>query len=400
MVAGAIVYDLLLKGGRIVDPKNKLDGTYDLAVREGQIAAIAPSLEPSLARVVHDVAGALVVPGLIDLHTHVYHKATFLGVDPDPIAARSSVATMVDAGSAGAGNFAGLRDFVMASSPFRILAYLNISYPGIFAFDRDLMFGEASIRDLLSVERCAAVVEANRDIIVGVKVRLGDLTSGEVGLEALDRAIAAAERVDLPVMSHVGQPPPGYGEILARLRPGDILTHCFRPAPNAPVDDAGHLLPALTAAREKGVLFDIGHGMGAFGFASAEAAIEEGFAPDIISSDVHTLSVGGPAYDLLHTMSKLFTCGVPLPRAIAMVTEAPARAMQRDDLGHLSVGARADISLLDIIEAHFPFVDVAGVVRESAFLLKPVGLYLGGRFVDPAPRQWEERYYERSSPRF
>jgi dihydroorotase len=400
MVAEATAYDLLLKGGRVIDPRNEIDGIYDLAVREGRIVAIAPALEPGAARVVRDVAGALVVPGLIDLHTHVYHKATFLGVDPDPVAARSSVATMVDAGSAGAGNFAGLRHFVMAPSPFRILAYLNISYPGIFAFDRDLMFGEATIRDLLSVERCAAVAEANRDIVVGVKVRLGDLTSGEVGLEALDRAIAAAERVGLPVMSHIGRPPPGYGEILARLRPGDILTHCFRPAPNAPVDNTGRLLPALAAAREKGVLFDIGHGMGAFGFASAEAAIAEEFAPDIISSDVHALSVGGPAYDLLHTMSKLVTCGVPLPRVIAMATAAPARAMRRDDLGHLSIGARADISLLDMVEARFPFVDVTGMVRESAFLLKPVGLYLGGSFVDPAPRQWEERYYEPTSPRF
>lgn len=393
MVKPDAQYDVLLSGGRVIDPRSGLDGVYDVAVADGRIAAVERSIAPDAARSVRDVTGLFVVPGLIDLHTHIYHSATALGVEPDPIAARSAIATLVDAGSAGAGNFAGLRRFVIEPAGTRILAYLNISYPGIFAFDRGLMFGEAGVAELLSVEHCMAVAEANRDVIVGVKVRLGRNTSGDIGMVALDRALEAAARLDLPIMTHIGQPPPSYGEILARLRPGDILTHCFRPAPNAPVDNAGRVLADLHEARRRGVVFDIGHGMGAFGFASAEAAIAEGFLPDIISSDVHTLSVAGPAFDLLHTMSKLVSCGVPVTQAIAMATDAPARAMRRADLGHLAVGAPADISLLDLAEARYGFVDVTGARRDGTHLLRPRGLYRQGVSIEPTARDWESACY-------
>ena len=193
MVTEIEYFDLLLAGGHVIDPRNGIDGRRDVAIREGRIAAVGENLARDGAKEVRDVSGLTVTPGLIDIHTHIYHKATFYGVDPDPIAARSVSATLVDAGSAGAGNFDGLRDFIFVRSPFRLLAYLNISYPGIFAFDRDFVVGEAAIRELLSVDRCVEVAEQNRDIIVGVKVRLGANTSGAIGLEALDRAIAAAE---------------------------------------------------------------------------------------------------------------------------------------------------------------------------------------------------------------
>ncbi|MEP1775582.1 MAG: amidohydrolase/deacetylase family metallohydrolase [Nitratireductor sp.] len=393
MVSEAPPHDLVLTGGRLVDPRNGIDGVRDVAISDGRVAAIAASLDPGSPRAARDLRGLLVTPGLIDLHTHIYHRATSYGVAPDPVAERSAVTCMVDAGSAGAGNFAGLRDFVIAPSRSRILAFLNISFPGIFAFDSGLMFGEASLSELLSVERCVAVVRENRDVVVGIKVRLGAGTSGRIGLEALERALEAARQTGLPVMTHIGKPPPGYDEILARLRPGDILTHCFRPAPNAPIDDAGRLLPALLEARRRGVLFDIGHGMGAFGFSSAEAAIARGFAPDIVSSDIHMLCVDGPAFDLLHTMSKLVTCGVGLSDVIAMATDAPAKAMRRSDLGHLSVGAPADISLLETVEARYPFVDVAGVEREGAMLFRPRGLLRAGQFCEPVLRSWETPYY-------
>lgn len=386
-------YDLLLHGGHVVDPRNGIDGRRDIAIQGGRIVAVGENLQRSHATEVLDVSKLIVAPGLIDIHTHIYHKATFYGVDPDLIAARSVVATMVDAGSAGAGNFAGLRDFIFARSPFRLLAYLNISYPGIFAFDRDFVVGEAAIRELLSIDRCVEVAAENRDVIVGVKVRLGSNTSGSVGLEALDRAVSAAERLSLPVMSHIGRPPPSYAELLARLRRGDILTHCYRPQPNAPVDDQGRILDALLEARERGVLFDIGHGMGAFGFRSAEQALAAGFAPDIISSDVHSMSVNGPAYDLLHTMSKLLSCGLAAKDVVSMATDAPARALGRADLGHLSVGALADISLIEPMEASYPFVDVTGAERKGKVLLRPHGLLLSGRFMPAPARQWEAEYY-------
>lgn len=391
-------FDLLLTGGRVIDPRHSLDALCDVGLRGGRVAAVAPHLPRAAAAQVRDVSGALVLPGLIDLHTHIYHKATSYGVEPDAVALRSVVATMVDAGSAGAGNFAGLRDFVIAGTRTRLLAYLNISFPGIFAFDRGLMVGEAANRTLLSVERCREVAQQNPETIVGIKVRLGGAVSGDVGLDALDCALRAAEPLGLPVMTHIGKPLPGYAEILDRLRPGDVLTHCFRPMPNAPVDSAGRVLPALRAARSRGVLFDIGHGMGAFGFESAEAALADGFAPDIISSDVHALSIDGPAYDLLHTMSKLLNCGVAVEDVIRMSTDAPARALRRDELGHLGIGAPADLSLVRVAEVPLQFVDAVGVSREGVRLLRPVGLVRAGQWHNPAPRPWEEFSLTKAPP--
>ena len=182
---------------------------------------------------VEDVGGAIVAPGLIDIHTHVYHKATSLSVDPGFIARRSATTTLVDAGSAGAGNYDGFRDYVMAHSPYRILAFLNISFPGIFGFDKDVSIGEATVREILPVDRCVAKIEANRDRIVGVKVRIGGPVTGKLGLAALELALEAAEAVGLPLMTHIGTAPPTYADVVSMLRPGDILTHCFRPDPNS-----------------------------------------------------------------------------------------------------------------------------------------------------------------------
>jgi dihydroorotase len=387
--ANSARYDLILAGGRVVDPRHGIDAMKDIGIRDGFVAVVADRLPRDPATPIDDVSGSIVAPGLIDIHTHVYHKATSYGVDPDPVARRSAVTTLVDAGSAGASNLAGLKDFVAARSRFRLLAYVNISFPGIFAFDSALSVGEATNRDLLHVDRCVEAIEAYRDFVVGVKVRMGGRTSGDVGIEALDRALAAAERVGMPVMTHIGAPPPSYADVLDRLRPGDILTHCFRPAPNAPVDRSGRILDSLRSARRRGVLFDIGHGMGAFGFDSAEAALADGFPPDIISSDVHVMSIDGPAYDLLHTMSKMLVCGVAMEDAIAMTTDRPARAMQREDLGHLGEGAVADISVLDLVEIALPFVDVTGVRRDGAKLLKPRALYRAGLREPVGPRAFE-----------
>ncbi len=387
---------MLLAGARVIDPRNGIDALADVEIRDARIGAIGRNLPRVPGVPVRDVRGMLVVPGLIDLHAHVYHKATSYGVDPDAIALRSVLSTMVDAGSAGAGTYAGFRDFVMRGARTRLLAWLNISFPGIFAFERGVMVGEAANRDLLSVGHCREVAQANPDTIVGIKVRLGAAVSGGVGLEALDRALEVAGPLGLPVMTHIGAPQPGYAEILARMRAGDVLTHCFRPSPNAPVDERGKVLPALRDARARGVLFDVGHGMGAFSFASTEAALADGFAPDVVSSDVHALTVNGPGWDLLHVMSKLLNCGIELPELIRMTTDAPARAMRRagtapglERLGDLAVGAPADLAVLRVADVALSFVDVAGARRDGVRLLRPVGLVRAGRWHDPPPRPWE-----------
>ena len=389
--AAAQAFDLVLAGGRVLDERNGVDGVMDVAVRDGRIAAVGENLAAG-ARRVEDVSGSIVAPGLIDIHTHVYHKATSLSVDPGFIARRSAVTTMVDAGSAGAGNYDGFRDYVMAHSPYRIFAFLNISFPGIFGFDKGLFIGEATLREMLPVDRCAAKVEANRDRIVGVKVRIGGPVTGELGLGALELALEAADAVGLPLMTHIGTAPPSYADVVSMLRPGDILTHCYRPEPNSALGPDGKVMQALLDARERGVLFDIAHGMGAFGYDTAEAALRDGFLPDLISSDVHVIAVEGPGYDLLHTMSKLLNCGLTLPQVIGMSTSRPALAIRHPELGHLGVGAPADITVLRQVDSDYVFADVEGKTRQGSTLLHPMAVYLGGREMEVARRPFEEPF--------
>lgn len=384
-------YDLVLKGGRVIDERNGIDGVMDVAIKGGTIAAVAPSIDAGAWRV-RDVSGNIVAPGLIDIHTHVYHKATSLSVDPGFIARRSACTTLIDAGSAGAGNYDGFRDYVMIQSPYRIMAFLNISFPGIFGFDKDVAIGEATTRAMLPVHRCVEKIEANRDRIIGVKVRIGGIVTGDLGLGALELALEAAEAVGLPLMTHIGHPPPSYSDVVDMLRPGDILTHCYRPEPNSAIGEDGKVLDAVWRARERGVMFDIAHGMGAFGYDTAEAALKDGFKPDLISSDVHVIAVEGPGYDLLHTMSKLLNCGLTVAEVIGMSTSRPALAIRHPELGQLGVGAPADITVLKQYDSSYVFKDVVGTERQGSTLLQPVAVYLGGREMEVSRRPFEESF--------
>lgn len=384
-------YDLVLKGGRVLDERNGVDEVLDVALKNGTIAAVGKDLAVGAGRV-EDAAGCIVAAGLIDIHTHVYHKATSLSVDPGFIARRSATTTLVDAGSAGAGNYDGFRDYVMAHSPYRIFAFLNISFPGIFGFDKGVSIGEATLRHMLPVDRCVAKIEANRDRIVGVKVRIGGPVTAEFGLGALELALEAADAVGLPLMTHIGTAPPSYADVVSMLRPGDILTHCFRPSPNSALTPDGRVLREVREARERGVLFDIAHGMGAFSYETAEGALRDSFPPDLISSDVHVIAVEGPGFDLLHTMSKLLNCGLSLPEVIGMSASRPALAIRRPELGHLGVGAPADITVLRQVDSNYEFEDVTGEKRQGSTLLQPVAVYLGGKPMEVARRPFEEPF--------
>lgn len=391
MSSAVTPYDLVLKGGRVIDERNGVDGIFDVAIKAGKVAAVAPSIDATGSKV-RDVSGCIVAPGLIDIHTHVYHKATSLSVDPGFIARRSACTTLVDAGSAGAGNYDGFRDYVMVSSPYRIFAFLNISFPGIFGFDKDVSIGEATARAMLPVHRCVEKIEANRDRIIGVKVRIGGIVTGDFGLGALELALEAANAVDLPLMTHIGHPPPSYSDVVDMLRPGDILTHCYRPEPNSAIGPDGRVLDAVWKARERGVLFDIAHGMGAFGYDSAEAALRDGFKPDLISSDVHVIAVEGPGYDMLHTMSKLLNCGLTVAEVIGMSTSRPALAIQRPELGQLGVGVPADVTILRQYASDYIFTDVVGTQRAGSTLLQPVAVYLDGKEMEVSRRPFEESF--------
>jgi dihydroorotase len=289
-----MTYDLILRGGRVIDPSQQLDAITDVAFSGGKVAHIRPALKADTETDVRDLSGFIVAPGLIDLHTHVYWGGTSLGIDATDYCRRSGVTTAVDAGSAGPGNFAGFRKHLIERSQVRILAYLHISFAGIYAFSPRVMVGESEEIRLMAPIDAMEVANANPDLIVGIKVRVGARASGRSGTVPLDIALQVADEVGMPVMAHIDDPPPTYEEVLARLRPGDILTHAFRPYPNAPVTAQGTIKQAVNEARRRGVLFDIGHGKGSFAFKTARAMLANGFFPDTISSDVHALCINGP----------------------------------------------------------------------------------------------------------
>jgi dihydroorotase len=356
-----MTYDLLFTGGELPGT-----GPADVAVRDGLIAAVGPGLTGS-ARTVVDVAGLLVTPGLVDLHTHV--GPGYWGIEPDPIAWCSGVTTWVDAGSAGAYTLAGLRR-VVAGTDVRVPALLNISAVGLAG-----RTGES--RDLDNCDTALAIdtVQAHRDLIHGIKVRIDRETVGGNGVEPLRRGLAAAQACGIPVMVHIGTAPPALDEVLDLLRPGDIVTHCASGI-------AAPLGPAVCAARERGVLLDIGHGSGGFAFDVLERQLAEGLAPDTVSTDLHARSVHGPVFDLPTTMAKLLAAGLPLADVLAAATVRPARALGLPG-GTLTVGAPADLAVFRIEEGAFEVVDAHRQVRHAPLRLVNEATYVAGRRMIP-----------------
>src|SRR5712691_5568699 len=379
-----MTYDLILRGGRVVDPSQKLDAVTDVAFAQGKVARIGTALRPDATTDVRDVSGLIVTPGLIDLHTHVYWGGTSLGIDAEDFCRRSGVTTAVDTGSAGPGNFAGFRKHVIERSSVRILAYLHVSFAGIFAFSPRVMVGESEDIRLLAPIDAAEVASANRDIIVGLKVRVGAHASGRSGTTPLDIALQVAEEVGRPLMAHIDHPPPSYEEVIARLRPGDILTHAFRPFPNSPATAQGTVKPAVREARQRGVLFDIGHGKGSFAFKTARAMLANGFLPDTISSDVHALCINGPAFDQVTTMSKFLCLGMPLNAVIAATTANAAFALKRPELGSLKPGSVGDATVLSVNDGRFDYVDVVGEHLTGERRIVADGVVIAGRWWHPA----------------
>jgi dihydroorotase len=375
--------DLILKGGRIIDPSQHLDRVADIGFAGGKVAAISASLAADAGTEVVNVSGLIVTPGLIDLHTHVYWGGTSLGIDAEDYCRTSGVTTSIDTGSAGPGNFTGFRKHVIERSAVRILAYLHVSFAGIYAFSKTVMVGESEELRLMAPAEAVEVADANRDVIVGIKVRVGLRAGGTSGTAPLDIALQAASETGLPLMCHIDYPPPSYGEVLDRLRPGDVLTHAFRPFPNAPVDHQGKVKDAVRRARERGVLFDIGHGKASFAFKTARAMLANGFFPDTISSDVHALCIDGPAFDQVTTLSKFLCMGMPLGDIIAATTHKTATALRRPELGSLKTGSIGDATLLSIREGHFDYVDAVGEHMAGDRRILSEGVVIAGRWWHP-----------------
>jgi dihydroorotase len=383
-------FDLLIKGGEVVDPGGGQEGRLDVAIAGSRIAAVERDLPPDAARVVLDASGEIVTPGLIDLHSHVFHKVTYWGINPDPIASTSGVTTWNDAGSAGALTLPGLRAYVVDPARVRITSFLNISNIGLVGENE-----ECANLAYLDTDLFRRLADRNRDLVLGVKVRMGTPTVGTNGLEPLRRARRAAEECGLPLMVHVAFGPPEVDDVLALMRPGDILTHCFTGLTMKLVDEAGNLKDSARRAWDAGVIMDIGHGTGSFSFETAETMLAMGRRPDVISTDLHQLSVNGPAYDLPTCLSKLVHLGLPLREAIRAATARPAEVLGlQDEIGTLRPGSAADVATFELLEGRFPLYDIFGEMREADRLLVNTRTIVGGALlkdIEPEPpAPWAE----------
>jgi dihydroorotase len=352
-------YDLLLKGGHVIDGKNKISAVRDVAIRDGKIAEVAANIDPAKAHKVVNVAGLYVTPGLVDIHVHVYagtgQRGAYSGdqsVYPDGFTFRSGVTTVVDAGSSGWRNFPDFKDRVIDRSKTRVLALLNIVGKG--------MGGGAIEQDMNDMDAAATANQAKKykDTVVGVK------TAHFAGPEwtAVERAVEAGTMANIPVMVDFGtfRPERPFQDlVLKKLRPGDIYTHTYLGAVPM-LDDAGKVNQYLFEARKRGVIFDVGHGGGSLLFRQAVPAVKQGFIPDSISTDLHTGSMNAGMKDMLNVISKFLNMGMSLDDVILRSTWHPAREIKREEFGNLSVGAPADVTVLRLVKGDFGFTDVAG----------------------------------------
>ncbi len=352
-------YDLLLRGGHVIDARNKISAVRDVAIANGKIAAVAEKIDPSEALKTVDVTGLHVTPGLVDIHTHVYtgtgERRSYAGdnsVYPDGFTLRVGVTTIADAGCAGWRNFEDFKNRIIDRSRTRVLAFINIVGNGMRgpAFENKL--------DDMEVEPTANMILKHKGLIVGVK------TAHYTGPEwtPVERAVEAGTMADIPVMVDFGanKPERPLSDLVTKkLRPGDIYTHMYSGL-RGELDPSGHVNAGMIEGRKRGVIFDVGHGGGSFLWRVAVPAMKEGFLPDSISTDLHIGSMNAGMKDMLNVMDKFLAMGMALDDVVARSTWNPAREIKQDGLGHLSVGAAADVAVLRVERGRFGFVDMNG----------------------------------------
>ncbi len=361
-------YDLLLRKGHVIDPRNGIDGRRDVAIVDGKIAAVEKSIAAVDARKVIDAQGLYVTPGFIDVHAHIGFGNDGRPAHTPARYLASGATTVVDAGSWGVRHLDFFRERFVVNSPLRVLAFLNIVSTGMTS--EDLEQDSA----LMDVEAAVAAIEKNRDIIVGVKSAhyWSKLPFDAIHQPwtSVDRALAAAGRTGVPIMVDFWPRPPerSYADLLARLRPGDIHTHVF--AQQFPVlDEKGKVSAFMRKARERGVLFDLGHGAGSFWFRNAVPAIAQGFVPDTFGTDLHQGNQNGPVVDMQTTLGKVLSMGISVVRMVEGVTVNAARAIRRPELGTLSVGAEADLAVFAVEKGRFGYSDCGHASMVGKFRL-------------------------------
>jgi dihydroorotase len=378
-------FDLIIKDGDVLDPSQTLRGKRDIGIRFGKIEAVEADIPAARALRVLNADGKLVTPGLVDLHCHVYPYGSAIGIPADELIPQQCTTTCVSAGDAGANNFAAFRRHIVGQTRTRLYAFVHIANIGLAGFP----IAELYNIDFAQTDTAAKAIAENSDIVLGAKVRMSENVIAKHGVEPLKRAIAACEQAGdgMKVMCHIGgvETRQLMSQILDLLRPGDILTHCYSGFPNLGGDftnivQDGKLLPAALAAKQRGVIFDIGHGGGSFDYTVAEAAISQGTPPDTISSDIHVFSGNSPGMPYLTwVMSKFMGLGFTLEQVVAMATINPAKVINRaPKLGTLQVGAPGDVAIMELVEGPVSFVDTRNNKRDGKAYLKPVQTVTAG----------------------
>jgi dihydroorotase len=372
-------YDILIKNGELRDPGRGIRRRADLAISNGTIVEIAENIVSDRALDVVDASGLYVTPGLLDLHTHCFWGGSGIGILPDPVAARSGATTWVDAGSFGYDQVDGFRRFAVLPSQARIFGYIYL-YPSSRNPDIDPV---QYVRGVMGKTGEAAV--ANHDIILGIKFQVGSNMNGKYSLPFLKIARELCDQFKLPLMAHISFAPPETPEVMELMRPGDVVTHCYNGHTLGIVDQDGRIKPGVREARARGVLFDLGHGLGSFNFAAARKAMDAGFLPDTISTDIYSLNINGPVYNLPTTMSKLLYLGMNFDEVLLRTTANPAKVVNRvKGLGSLEMGAPADVALLAIEDGKFQLVDSQGnAVTAKQRIVSRLSICRGKRLIFP-----------------
>jgi dihydroorotase len=378
-------YDLVVRGGRLVDPSQNISGARDLAIHNGKVARIAASLPSGAGKLEIDARKKIVTPGLIDIHVHVYDGVAPLAIPADPNCIAKGVTTAVDAGSAGAHTFPGFRRNVIEVARTRVYALLNISVVGQSTLSPDNPWGELLDLRYANAKLAVKTIESNRDAILGVKIRLTENIAGRHDLEALKLAREAADAVKLPLMFHIGGSFSTLPKILELVRPGDVMTHTYRAGPGGILDDRMRVLPELRRSLENGLRLDVGHGAGSFSWKIAEAATKQGLWPGTISSDVHQYNVYGPVFDLATTLSKFLHLGMKLEDVVARATMNPAATFGfPKGIGTLKEGSEGDLAIFDMEEGDYEFRDARGEMRMGHQRLRPAATVKGGQLYGAA----------------
>ena len=371
--------DVLIQGGEVIDPSQGLHGVHDVLVTGGRITAVVKRAEGVTAEHTIDARGLIVVPGLIDLHVHVYPHSPF-GLDPDPLCPAGGVTTMVDTGTAGSYQFGHFRREVIDRSRTQILGLVNLSCMGLSARN----IGELLDPRYADPEGVVRTIDEHPGVAVGVKIRAGKhlIGDGEQGWDHFRQAVRAARDSGTWLMIHIGECPMSIPEMLDHLQPGDCITHCFKSGSTRILDENNRVFAAVRAAAERGVIFDVGHGSGSCKWEVAEACIEQGLPPTTISTDLHTANLHGPVYDMPTTMSKFLLLGLSLMDVVNMSTTRPAQVLGlEDELGTLRVGTVADIAVLERREGEFLFEDSYDGLRTGNELLVAAATLRRGEIV-------------------